>query len=41
MGHTGGIREAKDQKLECGWCAHCIGMNMVMLIWLKPLREGD
>jgi hypothetical protein len=28
-------------KLECGSCAHCIGMNIEILNWWRPLWEGD
>jgi hypothetical protein len=31
-------RERKGNlKLECGWCAHCRGANIVILNWQKPL----
>jgi hypothetical protein len=28
-------------KLECGGCAHCRGVNTVILYWQGPLWEGD
>jgi hypothetical protein len=28
-------------KLECGWCAHCREVNIVILNWQRPLWEGD
>jgi hypothetical protein len=31
----------EDLKLECGGCAHCRGVNIVILNWLRPLWERD
>jgi hypothetical protein len=28
-------------KFECGWCAHCWGVNKVILNEQRPLWEGD
>jgi hypothetical protein len=28
-------------KLGCGWCAHCIGVNIVILNSQRPVWEGD
>jgi hypothetical protein len=28
-------------KLECGWCAHYRGANVVILNWQESLSEGD
>jgi hypothetical protein len=39
--HMWGIRKEENQSLECGWCDHCIGMNIVTLSWQRPLWEGD
>jgi hypothetical protein len=48
MGHTlrgertGRNRERKGNlKLGCGRCAHCSGVNIVILNWQRPLWEGD
>jgi hypothetical protein len=48
MGHTlrGEWTQEKQEKKEnlkpeCGWCAHCRGMNKVILISQKPLWKGD
>jgi hypothetical protein len=30
-----------NPKLECGWCANCRGVNIVILNWQRPLWEGD
>jgi hypothetical protein len=39
---TGGIEaRERNQKLECGCCAHCIGMSTVILNWPRSLWEGD
>jgi hypothetical protein len=24
-------------KPDCGWCAHCRGANLVILLWPRPL----
>jgi hypothetical protein len=35
-------REREDNlKFECGRCAYCRGVNIVILNWLRPLLEGD
>jgi hypothetical protein len=31
----------RNQKLECGAYAHCVGMNIVILNCLRPLWEGN
>jgi hypothetical protein len=28
-------------KLECCWCAHCRGVNIVIFNWQRTLWEGD
>jgi hypothetical protein len=28
-------------KLKCGLCAHCKGVNIVILNWQRPLWEED
>jgi hypothetical protein len=41
-GCTGGNREREgNPKLECDWCAHYRGANIVILNWQRPLWEGD
>jgi hypothetical protein len=40
--HTWMDREGeRNQKLECGWCAHSIGTNIVILNGQRPLWEGE
>jgi hypothetical protein len=41
---TGNRRERareRNQKLICGWCDHCIGMNTVILNWPRPPWDED
>jgi hypothetical protein len=39
--HRKNREREENLKLECGWCAHCRGVNIVILNWQRPLWEGD
>jgi hypothetical protein len=39
--HRRNRERERNLKLECAWCAHCRGVNIINLNWQRPLWEGD
>jgi hypothetical protein len=37
--HSGCHQENKQ--LECGWCIHCVGTNIITLNWQRPLWDKE